>query len=572
MDTFLERPSDCISTFLKEGKNVVDGIASAMKLIEADANLLKVIMRIKLKLNCFKSIPLWKSLENGKQTDSRLLRWVGMVQDNGYDTELYVATCTEGNLSPFYHTKEFQGKDFSADYNAGHLEVSSVFAVSVPGQSAWVSAAGDGVQDLAGILQNVSINEQSKEDNNKTLPHSNKVSLPWEHGQSEGVLLQFTSGTDLLLGQVIEVYGYVREYRGDVPVFCVLSHKVLAGGQQKEMFNANAVSAVFESNMTNWVQVRQSLVNWLAETVLYGDHLAAEYMLVWMVSHVYKKLSDVALGGLNMMLIRCPPVSADGVSFGSELHKALSSVLPQVVNFPLTIEFLNKSTFIPKFHAGMGSDHLDPLPGQLTAGLLQLAHDTHVIVDQTTMSEGNLDNRGVLNLQQLHQTMMNSSLNCNSDFGDSHFSFPVSLSWLVLSDCDSVVGEGGQTKSLLPSDMVLPLEKRKENSVMALNEGLMQLFRFYLMSLRNSCHDNWDISEEVAASIQKDFVEDRKKVQDKKNLGAMKSQSDLMLRMTLARWLSISRGESSLSPETWEHVKQMESARSARYYSDAPGI
>jgi hypothetical protein len=90
------------------------------------------------------------------------------------------------------------------------------------------------------------------------------------------------------------------------------------------------------------------------------------------------------------------------------------------------------------------------------------------------------------------------------------------------------------------------------------------MFRAYIDQVRSRAE--WDISEEMSQNVQDEFVQDRKS--EGVSVGAMKNQQDLMLRLDLARWLSFSKGEPSLSPETWGRVRELERLRLLRLNSD----
>lgn len=61
----------------------------------------------------------------------------------------------------------------------------------------------------------------------------------------------------------------------------------------------------------------------------------------------------------------------------------LSRLVPHQVVLPLTIDFLNKATFMPK-----------SIDENLHSGALQLVDGTLLIVDETGMSEGTLNDQG----------------------------------------------------------------------------------------------------------------------------------------------------------------------------------
>ena len=88
-----------------------------------------------------------------------------------------------------------------------------------------------------------------------------------------------------------------------------------------------------------------------------------------------------------------------------------------------------------------------------------------------------------------------------------------------------------------------------------LDQRLQNQIREYLTRVRDA---DFQIPDAVQKQIQEDFVEMRQ--MDSKNVSA----DSLHSLLTLARLVSISRGDRELNLETWDHVMRMEAARVAR--------
>lgn len=88
-----------------------------------------------------------------------------------------------------------------------------------------------------------------------------------------------------------------------------------------------------------------------------------------------------------------------------------------------------------------------------------------------------------------------------------------------------------------------------------LNQQLLQQIRQYMTRLRDA---EYQIPADVQKQIQDDFVEMRQ--MDSKKVTA----ESLHNLLTLARLMSISKGERDLSLQTWDSVMRMEAARQGR--------
>ena len=79
-------------------------------------------------------------------------------------------------------------------------------------------------------------------------------------------------------------------------------------------------------------------------------------------------------------------IVTDGDSMpGMSVHRALSDVLPKVKYLPLDLETLNGSRLCPK---------MDYESGRLLPGSLQLSPGTHLVVDETRLLAGQLQDAG----------------------------------------------------------------------------------------------------------------------------------------------------------------------------------
>ncbi|XP_074640725.1 mini-chromosome maintenance complex-binding protein-like isoform X2 [Tubulanus polymorphus] len=267
--------------------------------------------------------------------------------------------------------------------------------------------------------------------------------------------------------------------------------------------------------------VREELISILTQA-LFGDSLAAEYLL-------------------------CHLISSVGISQNSQLPKYFYELLQELVTktymLPMTLEFMNKKSFVPR---------KDYTANRLISGILQLSERTHLVVDETLLKQGQLDATGVKNITALGNVV--TWQKAEYDFNFHTQEFPTNIQVLVFS-------EG---KSLLPSDYQVRWQPEgvlddiwpKYSAINNyLTPALLQKLRMYVSILKIV---EYKMTADTQKSIEDDFVETRK--EDAKSM----SIDDFHSLLVLTRLLSLSHGETTLKPEIWHRAKRMEQERKRR--------
>jgi len=283
--------------------------------------------------------------------------------------------------------------------------------------------------------------------------------------------------------------------------------------------------------------LRQLALDWLAST-LHGDRLAAEYVLLHSLSRIYSRSQSMfLLGKLSLNLLR----TRDQANFdvAGRMFPLLEQLLPCVVPLALTIETLSKGPFFPS---------KDYSSNRLRWGTLQLAAETQLLIDETTLAPGKLPALGVHNINALQQLISHQTI--PYDFQFYQQPFDTSLRTLVISD----------GKSLFPADCTVPLAPQPDAPVAAEPSATdLEACRAYFALARYT--DEYSVPEDVAKKIETDFVEMR--AQD-----SSVSPENLNTWMQLARLRTASMGEKHLSYEQWQYVQKMEQERSARLVAE----
>jgi hypothetical protein len=139
--------------------------------------------------------------------------------------------------------------------------------------------------------------------------------------------------------------------------------------------------------------LRAAVLAGLAST-LGGDALAAEYVLLAVLSRVISRHGESPVGKLPLALTGCPPAAAGAAAspVGAALHSALSELLPLCARQPITPDALNGASFVPM---------KDQEANCIWPALLQLPAGASLLLDEAMMVPGKLSEVGVKNIGAL---------------------------------------------------------------------------------------------------------------------------------------------------------------------------
>uniref|UniRef100_A0A8C9T3N9 Mini-chromosome maintenance complex-binding protein n=1 Tax=Scleropages formosus TaxID=113540 RepID=A0A8C9T3N9_SCLFO len=286
------------------------------------------------------------------------------------------------------------------------------------------------------------------------------------------------------------------------------------------------------------VSVRGELLGYLTH-VLLGDALAAEYLILHLISTVYARRDVLPLGKFTLNLSGCPHNS----TYTEQLYRVIQQLIPSSFRLGMSLHNMNNLRLVPR---------KDYTANRLLSGVLQLAPNTSLFLDETQLEQGQLDSTGVRNITALGNLI--SWQKVDYDFNYHQMEFPCNINVLIAS-------EG---KSLLPCDchvrlqpQLAPpnLEQYISTIQVSLSPSLLNKFRIYLSLLRTL---DYSISEEVTKAVEDDFVEMRK--DDPQSISA----EDLHRLLVVARLLSLSVGHTTLSRDRWMRAKHLETLRTNR--------
>lgn len=304
----------------------------------------------------------------------------------------------------------------------------------------------------------------------------------------------------------------------------------LQGGEEAKNYAASFASEL--------PAVRAELLGFLTHMLL-GDSLAAEYLILHLISTVYARRDVMPLGKFTLNLSGCPHNS----NYTEHVYHIIQQLVPSSYRLCMTLHNMNSLRFIPK---------KDYAANRLVSGVLQLGRNTSLFVDETVLEQGQLDTTGVQNITALGNLITWQKV--DYDFNYHRMEFPCNINVLITS-------EG---RSLLPSDFQVPLQPQTvppntdeylTNLQAALPPSLLNKFRVYLTLLKTM---EYHISDEVTKAVEDDFVEMRK--DDPQSISA----EDFHRMLVVARLLSLSVGQATLSWERWLRAKQLEVLRTSR--------
>lgn len=296
-------------------------------------------------------------------------------------------------------------------------------------------------------------------------------------------------------------------------------------------------SAFLSSVLSEFPSVRSGLLSYLSH-VLLGDAVAAEYLILHLISTVYSRRDVLPLGKFTLNLSGCPT----GCSYTDRLYQVIQQLVPSSFYLPMSLQNMNQMRLVPK---------KDYTANRLVSGVLQLSNNTSLFLDETRLEQGQLDTTGVRNVTALGNLI--SWQKVDYDFNYHQMEFPCNINVLVSS-------EG---RSLLPSDCQVHLQAQVAlTQVEGYLSGLPQMtsaqinrFRTYLSVARLL---DYNISDQMTKAVEDDFVDMRK--DDPQSVSA----EDLHRLLVVARLLCLSVGETALSRDSWFKAKLLETERRSR--------
>ncbi|KAJ1860619.1 hypothetical protein LPJ73_001305 [Coemansia sp. RSA 2703] len=492
-----------------------------------------------------------------------------MVQDPSYGEELHLSVAQLINpatgeikqkFSQYTDAGQMLDHDWEVDYTSPDnifVEKEVAYCVSIPGESEWAKIGRD--SNLEYMLETMSISADSS---GKTGAGSTKKFPLYGQSHSAALVKFYAPSSVPRVSSVIDVVGIYElgynpreehgEEAGDVsagaewPCLHTIFHDPVSLDSIAPGLPDIAVGEHLD---------RRSMCLSYLTTVLGGDDLAAHYLLLHLLSNTVD-VQGVKVGKLSLNLIGFPAAKKDTeVSGGFVLTNlaskmigdALAQLVSRCVEIPFELKLLNKSSFLPNAESG-----------DLHSGVLQLAHGTQIVCDETCLHEGTLNERGVRNLQALQTVILDQSVTYLYPF--QPIEMGTNLRILVLSigksilqnDCDLYLSE--------PAVQFLTgISSESVGGVKPLDPMHTEQIRQYIEKARNL---DFSVPKDMSDKISEQYADMRRTAHESKE--KMISQTELAQTVTVARLLSVSKGESELSWESWKEACALETRRAER--------
>ncbi|XP_055595761.1 mini-chromosome maintenance complex-binding protein [Uranotaenia lowii] len=273
---------------------------------------------------------------------------------------------------------------------------------------------------------------------------------------------------------------------------------------------------------------------------LFGDRVAADYLLCHLLSTVYIRNEVESLGQFSLNLSNIPAQALP--NYTADFYGILELLLPASHYFPMTLENMNSVQFVPK---------KDYTTNKLTSGLLQLAAHTHLLLDETRLQTGKLESGGVEAVQNIAHLIRTQKLKYNFQYYQLEFNTDVPV--LVMSEGRSMLPTNCQVP-ILPDPDTVPLIGETIKAGKHFVQPKLADIRRFLTLQRIQQFDMKDFDPEV---ISNDFLQMRRD-------NAEASAEDLHSLLVLARLVCLARGKNSMDQESWEYAKQLELERKRR--------
>lgn len=282
---------------------------------------------------------------------------------------------------------------------------------------------------------------------------------------------------------------------------------------------------------------RENLLD-LLTTVLMGDHFAAEYMLLHLLSSVYGRTDVMTLGKFSLNLSNCPVF--DHTPFPSLVNELIEQLVTKSYLLSLSLTNLNTSQFLPQ---------KDYNANRLKTGLLQLSSGTHLIVNEMAMGPGQLGERGVANLTALGGVVQWQKV--KYDFKYHTQEFECNLPVLILSEGKSIVNVDCHVplQHSSSSAFINPFSLVAEYS----QEAILHMRQYLTLCTMLQ----YSLDKDIEKKLQEDFVQMRRS-------DPQMNGDTFHHLLSLSRLLTLSHGEQKLSLEYWNRAKKLHYLRITR--------
>lgn len=152
--------------------------------------------------------------------------------------------------------------------------------------------------------------------------------------------------------------------------------------------------------------------------ILGGDKTAAEYLLISLISRVYKKEGSFLIGNLALNLTSVSKLKAQII------QNFLMNLCPLLSIFDSSIESLSESEWQPK--KNYDTNKLN------TSVLGEMPVLSNLLIDETAMNEGKIDKNGVENIKAIATLIEEQTISYNFQYYQQDL--PTNVSVVILGN------------------------------------------------------------------------------------------------------------------------------------------
>ncbi|KAK1123233.1 hypothetical protein K0M31_008865 [Melipona bicolor] len=177
--------------------------------------------------------------------------------------------------------------------------------------------------------------------------------------------------------------------------------------------------------MMSKVELIRNDLHLILRQLLFGDHLAADYLICHLLSSIYVKRDYFCLGTYPLNITHFPIKYKE---FPKDLYKFLSLLTEKSYLLEITLENLNNLTLLPK---------KDYECNRLTSGILQLSDNTHLVIDETGLTTGQITQAGRENYNAICDLVNFQKI--TYDFKFYKVEYDTDIPILILSEAKSFI-------------------------------------------------------------------------------------------------------------------------------------
>lgn len=290
--------------------------------------------------------------------------------------------------------------------------------------------------------------------------------------------------------------------------------------------------------------VRSLLLASLTSEAFAGDALAAEYMLLQLLSRVYARVGDRPLGKLSLNFTRCTEITA------SSIVTCVSGLCAYAGGVRLTqLAAADAPSLVPK---------KDYETERLMRGALQLPASSVLVIDETDVVEGmQFGEVGVKNLSALQAVATKASLPIDFTFYET--ACPLDVSVISVSRGKSLLRD--TFDAAVPVQPDAAAAAAAASVVSAAVAGAVDALRLAVLKARTCGDASIPASEAAALALETAVVSHKNALAQ---AGVDVTQEHLHHALTLARLLAISYGDAEVSAAHVNRASELEVAREKR--------